>query len=260
MEYSVAGEPSVRLRSTSSAGRCSSPVRTTERSRLSRYGMTFGPSTEFRSAVVLTSWLAGFPARTCLLSETGLESGVTSQDCGRSSRGSSEKSDRSGCSWRIRQTSSGSDSTSSYMTLTRSGTMRNGLACQRPSSEPVTSETGFGYLQRYGDQEMRFTLQKLVEDGKDSRTVELPPKEFEFFPTPTYSDAKNRGTLSQLLREYIPLSCRVRMTDGVFDNSPGGRTNPMWTEWLMGWPITWNSLEPLATDRFRQWLQRHSKP
>jgi len=28
-------------------------------------------------------------------------------------------------------------------------------------------------------------------------------------------------------------------------------------EWLMGWPIGWTALEPLATDRYQQWLRLH---
>ncbi len=28
-------------------------------------------------------------------------------------------------------------------------------------------------------------------------------------------------------------------------------------EWLMGWPIGWSASEPLATDRFQQWLRSH---
>ena len=37
----------------------------------------------------------------------------------------------------------------------------------------------------------------------------------------------------------------------------GGQLNPYWVEWLMGWPIGWTALEPLAMDRFRQWLDLH---
>ena len=37
----------------------------------------------------------------------------------------------------------------------------------------------------------------------------------------------------------------------------GGQLNPDWVEWLMGWPIGWTGLEPLAMDRFRQWLEQH---
>ena len=32
-------------------------------------------------------------------------------------------------------------------------------------------------------------------------------------------------------------------------NFVGGSLNPTWVEWLMGWPIGWTALEPLAMAR-----------
>ena len=37
----------------------------------------------------------------------------------------------------------------------------------------------------------------------------------------------------------------------------GGTLNPNWVEWLMGWPIGYTDLQPLATDKFQQWLHSH---
>ena len=139
--------------------------------------------------------------------------------------------------------------------------MRNGNVYPRPSSEPPTSGTGFGYWERPatpgrkpGPPDQILAAVRVLEYGWDA----LPAKRFEFWPTPTRSDARNRGVPSQLLRQYIPLSCRVRiLPDGRFDTRPG-RTNPEFTEWLMGWPMGWTALEPLATGRFRSWLLGHS--
>jgi hypothetical protein len=39
----------------------------------------------------------------------------------------------------------------------------------------------------------------------------------------------------------------------------GGQLNPEWVEWLMGWPIGWTGLKPLAMDKFHLWQQQHSK-
>ena len=36
-----------------------------------------------------------------------------------------------------------------------------------------------------------------------------------------------------------------------------GRPSPTSFEWLMGWPIGWSGLEPLAMDKFQSWLQQH---
>ena len=37
-----------------------------------------------------------------------------------------------------------------------------------------------------------------------------------------------------------------------------GYPNPSLTEWLMGWPAMWSDLQPLETDKFREWQQQHS--
>jgi hypothetical protein len=43
------------------------------------------------------------------------------------------------------------------------------------------------------------------------------------------------------------------------ENATGGRMNPDWIEWLMGWPISWTESAALATDKFQQWLRSHGK-
>ena len=65
------------------------------------------------------------------------------------------------------------------------------------------------------------------------------------YPTPTAQDAKNNGGGSQMDRNTPPLNAEV-----------GGRLNPDWVEWLMGWPIGWTSLGPLNPQTFQEWLQR----
>lgn len=64
-------------------------------------------------------------------------------------------------------------------------------------------------------------------------------------PTPTTQDAKNNGNPSSLLRDNL-------------NGTVGGPLNPEWVEWLMGWPIGWTGLQPLAMDKFQQWLNSHS--
>lgn len=58
--------------------------------------------------------------------------------------------------------------------------------------------------------------------------------------TPTAQDAKCNGSASQVGRDS--LNAQV-----------GGSLNPDWVEWLMGWPIGWTGLRPLATGRFLTW-------
>ena len=47
----------------------------------------------------------------------------------------------------------------------------------------------------------------------------------------------------------------VALVDGL----TGGSLNPMWVEWLMGWPIEWTDCAPLEMGKFRQWQRSHSE-
>lgn len=66
--------------------------------------------------------------------------------------------------------------------------------------------------------------------------------------TPTYQDASNNGAPSQMVRNSQPLNAQV-----------GGVLNPLWVEWLMGWPIGWTGLQPLEMDRFQEWCASHGR-
>jgi len=37
----------------------------------------------------------------------------------------------------------------------------------------------------------------------------------------------------------------------------GGKLNPTWVEWLMGWPLGWTDLKPLEMDKYQKWLDEH---
>ncbi len=71
------------------------------------------------------------------------------------------------------------------------------------------------------------------------------------WPTPTTFDAGN------------PLPPRKKNKSGgqkpPLVSVVGGQLNPTWVEWLMGWPLEWTDLKPLATDKFPQWLRSHGK-
>jgi hypothetical protein len=76
-------------------------------------------------------------------------------------------------------------------------------------------------------------------------------KDGSFLPTPTVQDAcgrthhnqANGGTILSLLGV-------VTSKDGKHP-TPGGKLNPTWVEWLMGFPLEWTVLEDWAT----QWFQ-----
>jgi DNA (cytosine-5)-methyltransferase 1 len=70
----------------------------------------------------------------------------------------------------------------------------------------------------------------------------------KIWPTPTASNAKNNGSASQMRRNTKPLDAEV-----------GGALNPMWVEWLMGWPLGWTDLKPLEMDKFQKWQEQHGR-
>jgi len=73
------------------------------------------------------------------------------------------------------------------------------------------------------------------------------------FPTPNARDFKGApgaGTMANGGR-HSSLPGTIKATDGR------GRLNPEFVEWLMGWPTGSTALQPLAMDRFREWLRQH---
>jgi len=68
------------------------------------------------------------------------------------------------------------------------------------------------------------------------------------WPTPTARDRGNRGP-SEAQRKSPALNHLA--TDGN-----GGSLNPTWVEWLMNWPISWTSLEPMKNEYFRDWQKK----
>ena len=78
------------------------------------------------------------------------------------------------------------------------------------------------------------------------------------FPTPrTKGMCGGTGSFQQLksleTQGIISSEERRQMTAGS-----GGQLNPTWVEWLMGWPLEWTALKPLATGKFLQWRQLRS--
>jgi hypothetical protein len=75
------------------------------------------------------------------------------------------------------------------------------------------------------------------------------------YPTPCATDYKtgypdSEAGRAQLAKRAKPLRDQV---------APGGSLNPVWVEWLMGWPLGWTDLQPLETARFQQWLTSHGR-
>lgn len=88
------------------------------------------------------------------------------------------------------------------------------------------------------------------------------------FPTPIASEARQGVQIRRPGKKGTQesLTTIVQKLDGLLGLDPastGGvetprmTLNPAWVEWLMGWPIGWTDLRPLAMDRYRQWWRLH---
>jgi hypothetical protein len=65
--------------------------------------------------------------------------------------------------------------------------------------------------------------------------------------TPTASPWRSgKASQATMERNSRPLSEQI-----------GGSLNPTWVEWLMGWPLGWTDLRPLATDKCHSAQQPH---
>lgn len=249
------GDASAQSSSTTTQDGSSWLGKTTDACRLSRYGTTLELLTVDHGEELLTSYLAGFHVKTSAAQEKELDSTVNVRDSGWKWRESFAKYSHASRSWKIRQCSllEGLDAFSE--TWPRWGMMRDGELC--PLKTPVlhTDENGSGYLPtpvKYdatpgGPNNHYHGLGHMAKTGT--------------FPTPRKSDGK--GATSQQAKAKAKAKAR-----GFTPNLPeeiasqqadGGQLNPMWVEWLMGWPIGWTDLQELEMDKFRQWLESHGR-
>jgi len=65
------------------------------------------------------------------------------------------------------------------------------------------------------------------------------------WPTPTCHMSNEKGSPSEFKRQSPGLGTVVL----IGKDRAGGILNPMWVEWLMGWPLGWTDLKPLEMDK-----------
>ena len=251
------GNPTLRL--------CLWHDKTTELSRLSRFGMTCRPLMERAGEVLLTSWLEDFHAKTSQQQEKVQESMESAAECGNTWRGWLAKFDPDSCSWKTAQCSFLEDSTECLETLPRSGMTRDGLLWELPMLERRTSETDSGFWPTptvngnynkkglsptSGDGLATAVMKRMwptptmqgLNGGSNSRSAAMKRG---YWPTPQASDNRNRGT-----KETPAIARRMEAGKQVMlSMCMDGPLNPNWVEWLMGWPIGHTALKPLETDK-----------
>ena len=221
--------------------------KTTDTWSLSRFGMTFAHLTESRGAAALTSFLEAFPVRTLAPQEKGQESKESDLDSGWRWQESSVKYDPDSCSWKTRQFSLLGGLEEFSETWPRWGTMQSGESWERTMPEHLTSGTGSGSLLPTPTASQYGFNKSQGQNAKHRPSLAMMARH-NMWPTPTVNDSKNNGSQSQRERKSPNLNAVI-----------GGKLNPNWVEWLMGWPVGWTDSRPLEMDKFQQWQRLHFK-
>jgi hypothetical protein len=212
-EYSGAnswdGEPSAPLNGNRTQQAYCAPGKMTAFSRLSQYGMTYKPLTENRGEELLTLYLEDFRAKTSAPQERVQELTGSEAVCGEKWHASFTKYDPDMRLWKTHQCSLLGDLELYSETWPQWGLMRNGECWERLTLEQTIRGTESGLLQ-----------------------------EIEKFPTPTSHNSKEGAYPAEYTRKTPTLATHA-----------GGKLNPMWVEWLMGWLLGWTDLKPLEMDK-----------
>jgi hypothetical protein len=235
--------------------------------------MMFKPLTEDRGEELLMLYLADFHAKTSLQPEKGLELTESGQECGEKWHGSFTKYDPDSSLWRTHQCSLLGDLEPYSETWPRWGLMRDGECWEQQMLALRISETESGFVpneqanwptptaSQGRSQGMILQMRKLVDQGELSIEEaeqmiggSLTPPRLQPWPTPRTKGMCGGSGSWELLKKNTTIEEARQMGAGN-----GGKLNPMWVEWLMGWPLGWTDLKPLETDKFQRWLDEHGK-
>jgi len=252
------GEPSVQLNGNPTQLAYLSQDKMTDFSRLSRFGMTFRPLTGNLGEELLTLYLEDFHAKTLVQPGEELELTESEAECGEKWRGSFTKYSQDSRSWKTHQCSLLGDLEPFLETWPRWGLMRDGECWEQPTLEQTIRETGSG-LSPNGVDTFHTPNTTGLDGGSNSRKA-LKKKQ-EMWPTPCLPGNGGTNGKAKLKKMLVPTPTCHNSKEGAFPaeynrktptlaTHAGGKLNPTWVEWLMGWPLEWTDLKPLETDKF----------
>lgn len=211
----------------------------------------------------LMSCAGDFPARILVQPGRGPESPESGAACGPRWPGSLARFDHDTRSWRTAQCSLFGGLELFSETWPRWGMMQDGESFPLPTPAHLID----------GNESGLWPTPQKSQMGKPGPKSRMTLDRMIQWPTPVKYDATPGGPgnhyhgLGYMARQGLfptPLAnCSTGAGTQGRDGGPnlqtvcGGQLNPPWVEWLMGWPIEWTALQPLAMDRFRQWLHSH---
>ncbi len=226
---------SVRSKLNRTHGASCSNGNETDSSLSSPFGMTLQRSMGVPGGGTLMWYVGDSPVRTYQPPDMGVEcEGAHGADSGPSKPGSLAKYSPASYSWKTAQCLLAGGLTVYSETFPAWGTMRDGECYPVTMPVALSIEIGYGLLPA-----------PRKSNGKDYLGV-LRRKE-------TWATTSTLGPFLIGLwknwtgREYAGAT-RLKIT-----------CHPTFCEYLMGWPLEWTQLKPLATDRFQRWLRSHGR-
>ena len=279
-EFSAAncsdGEPSVQLSVMPTQHKFWRNDKTMEFSRLSQFGLTCAVLTENRGQELLMSYLEASRARTSPLQAKAVDWTARGLGYGEKWLGLLAKYDPDSRSLKTAQCSLLEDLIPSSVTLPHSGLMLDGECFQIPQLAHLTGESESGYWATpcATDGAIGGYMTESMTGQSLAQMVNSP----RYWPTPMHSEARQglqirregkKGTQESLTTAVMTWptptariwkgggdamtrkdgKSRSDMLDWAVEYQTGGRLNPQWVEWLMGWPVGWTDLKPLETDK-----------
>jgi hypothetical protein len=215
---SLDGEQSVQSSGKPIPQAYCAPDKMTDFSRLSRFGMMFKPLTANLGEELLMSYLEDFHAKTSVPQEKAQELTENDQECGQKWLASFVKYDPDSHSWRTHQCSLLGDLDEFSETWPQWGLMRDGECWEQKTLEQTIRGTESGLSAKFPTPDTTMANRGTSPNWKPKRP----------------SGAQAQYSLNQALRDLTGLT---------------GKPNPIFVEWLMGWPQGWTDLKPLEMDK-----------
>jgi len=222
------------------------PDKMTDFSRLSQFGMTYKPLTENRGEELLMLYLAGFHAKTSQLQETEMDLTEKDQECGEKWHGLLARFDQDTHLWRTVQCSLLEDLNESLQTLPQWGMTVGGELYLLPTLVQNTNENESGLS-------LVPTPTSSTGGANHNSPSTLAGKRYTMNLAgfaQKYPSRNMWGTpKAQDSRHALRDRGKGNLGEQVSGLHNGGKLNPTCTEWLMGWPLGWTDLKPLAMDK-----------
>jgi len=251
-ENCLDGEQSVQSSGNPTQQAYLSPDKMTDFSRLSRFGMTFKPLAADRGEELLMLYLAAFHAKTLAQQEKAQELTGNEAGCGEKWRASFTKYDPDSSLWRTHQCSLLGGLDEFLETWPQWGLMRNGECWEQRTLEQTIRGTESGLSESWPTPRSCSAMSATITPESAWNEKRKPNLETivgqRLWPTPTSHMAKETNAPSEHNRNTPTLTAQA-----------GGKLNPMWVEWLMGWPLGWTDLKPLEMDKSHCVQQPHGE-